>query len=118
MGDFLPVIGRVDNTAKDSLADDQLPKEFSRLPGIRLVLPPLRKLVVRSPVNSSGKEPLGLQQKYQPGKSWRIDVGQGQSPLRRGPTLGGASDHHGAAIQHLENSKLISFQSWYNTVPA
>ena len=64
LGDFLPVIGRVDNTAKDGLAHHQLPEELSRLPGIGFVLPPLRKLVVRSPMDNSGYEPLVLQNKY------------------------------------------------------
>ena len=45
-----PVVSSVHHAAQDGLADDQLPEEFSRLPGKRLVLSSLRKLVVGAPV--------------------------------------------------------------------
>ena len=45
-----PVVSSVHHAAQDGLADDQLPEEFPRLPGKRLVLSSLRKLVVGAPV--------------------------------------------------------------------
>ena len=45
-----PVVSSVHHAAQDSLADDQLPEELSRLPGKRLVLSSLRKLVIGAPV--------------------------------------------------------------------
>ena len=45
-----PVVSSVHHAAQDSLADDQLPEEFPRLPGKRLVLSSLRKLVIGAPV--------------------------------------------------------------------
>ena len=45
-----PVVSGVHHAAQDSLADNQLPEEFPRLPGERLVLSSLRKLVIGAPV--------------------------------------------------------------------
>ena len=45
-----PVVSSVHHAAQDGLADDQLPEELSRLPGKRLVLSSLRKLVIGAPV--------------------------------------------------------------------
>ena len=45
-----PVVSSVHHAAQDSLADDQLPEELSRLPGKRLVLSSLRQLVIGAPV--------------------------------------------------------------------
>ena len=45
-----PVVSSVHHAAQDSLANDQLPEKLSRLPGKRLVLSSLRKLVIGAPV--------------------------------------------------------------------
>ena len=54
------------------------------------------KLVVRAP--GIAKDKLFPRDGNQPGKPWRIDVGQRQSPLRWGAALGDAADHHGSTI--------------------
>ena len=96
-----PVVSSVHHAAQDSLADDQLPEEFPRLPGKRFVLSSLRKLVVGAPVMQIVRDNL-VSIKTSPCEPWRIDVGQRQGSLRWGPALGDATDHHGASIQHLK----------------
>ena len=96
-----PVVSSVHHATQDGLADDQLPEEFPRLPGERFVLSSLRKLVVGAPVMQIVRDNL-VSIKTSPCEPWRIDVGQRQGSLRRGPALGDATDHHGASIQHLK----------------
>ena len=108
-----PIVSSVHHAAQDSLADDQLPEEFPRLPGERFVLSSLRKLVVGAPVMQIVRDNL-VSIKTSPCEPWRIDVGQRQGSLRRGPALGDATDHHGASIQHLKSrsSKWSMAQSF------
>ena len=97
-----PVVSSVHHAAQDSLADNQLPEEFPRLPGKRLVLSSLRKLVIGAPVVQIVRDNL-VSIKPSPCEPWSVDVGQRQGSLRRGPALGDATDHHGASIQHLKS---------------
>lgn len=108
-----PVVSSVHHATQDGLADDQLPEEFPRLPGERFVLSSLRKLVVGAPVMQIVRDNL-VSIKTSPCEPWRIDVGQRQGSLRRGPALGDATDHHGASIQHLKSrsSKWSMAQSF------
>ena len=108
-----PVVSSVYHAAQDSLADDQLPEEFPRLPGKRFVLSSLRKLVVGAPVMQIVRDNL-VSIKTSPCEPWRIDVGQRQGSLRWGAPFRDATDHHGASIQHLKSrsSKWSMAQSF------